>query len=252
MNDTCRPVAFSLADIEVSYARRRQTTTPLSHFSVDIVAGEITCLLGPSGCGKSTLLKALGGFVPVASGSITFEGRLIRSSVPEIVMIFQDHNLFPWLTVRQNVAFGLRYVRQSEDRLPGSVDQMLDLIRLTDSADLYPHQLSGGMRQRTAIARALVVGPKVLLLDEPFSALDAGLRRRMQHLLRDVWGSTKTTMVMVTHNIEEAILLGHRVIVLGDSPTSILLDVATADQSYDDRYSARFLGLQKQIESMIE
>ncbi len=108
MNDIGRPVAFSLADVEVSYARRRQITTPLSRFSVDIVSGEITCLLGPSGCGKSTLLKALGGFVAVSSGSITFEGRPIHSSIPEIVMIFQDHNLFPWLTVRQNVAFGLK------------------------------------------------------------------------------------------------------------------------------------------------
>ncbi|HET6609489.1 MAG TPA: ABC transporter ATP-binding protein [Rhodopila sp.] len=252
MNAVLRPVAFSLSDVAVSYTRGQTTTTPLANFSVHIGDGEITCLLGPSGCGKTTLLKALGGFVPAVSGSIDFGGRQIQSPIPDVVMIFQDHNLFPWLTVRQNVAFGLRYARKSGASQPMSVDHMLELISLTDSASLYPHQLSGGMRQRAAIARALVIRPKVLLLDEPFSALDAGLRRRMQHLLRDVWASTKTTMVMVTHNIEEAILVGHRVIVLGNRPTSILLDVATADKNFDDRYSSAFLGLQRQIEAMIE
>jgi ABC-type nitrate/sulfonate/bicarbonate transport system ATPase subunit len=168
------------------------------------------------------------------------------------VMIFQDNNLCPWLTVRQNVAFGLRYKTGDRAQKRKCLDDMIRSVGLADAASRYPHQLSGGMRQRAAIARALVIAPQVLLLDEPFSALDVTLRRRMQALLRQIWSTTSTTMVMVTHNIEEAIVVGHRVVVLGGQPASILLDVRASGEGYRDRYSTAFLDLQRRIEGLIE
>ena len=166
-------------------------------------------------------------------------------------MIFQENNLFPWLTTRQNVGFGLAYSTMSKAQRHAALDAMLGKVGLNDAAARYPRELSGGMRQRAAIARALVTEPKVLLLDEPFSTLDTTMRRRMQDLLRGIWKETRTTFVMVTHNIEEAILVGDRVIVLGGRPASVLLDRSIADD-FRDRYGSAFLALQREIEGLIE
>lgn len=224
---------------------------PLQDFSLAIHESEITCLLGPSGCGKTTLLKSLGGFlIGRDTGGVLFEGRYLNAPTPDIVMIFQENNLFPWLTVRGNVNFGLKFKAAAEPH-GYTVDAMLETVGLSEAATRYPHQLSGGMRQRTAIARALVSNPHVLLLDEPFSALDVSLRRRMQALMVDLWEKTGKTMVMVTHNIEEAIQVGHRVIVLGDKPARVLIDARTSSEAMKDRYSPEFLALQQRIEAVI-
>jgi ABC-type nitrate/sulfonate/bicarbonate transport system ATPase subunit len=226
--------------------------TPLVNLSLSIRNGEVVCFLGKSGCGKTTLLKALAGFiVGEPTGGVMFRGVYLVEPTAEIVMIFQENNLFPWLTVRGNVEFGLlfRHASRHERRL--IVDAMLDTVGLRDAADHYPYQLSGGMRQRAAIARALVTDPQVLLLDEPFSALDVNLRRRMQVLLHEIWDKTRKTMVMVTHNVEEAILVGHRVIVLSGTPAQIVLDRDTNAPAMKDRYSFEFLALQKEIEALI-
>ncbi|WP_439815437.1 ABC transporter ATP-binding protein [Zavarzinia sp. CC-PAN008] len=233
---------------------RGEVVRPLADLNLAIGAGQITCILGPSGCGKTTLLKALGGFViGENTGGILYNGRFLGGPTPEIVMIFQENNLFPWLNVRRNVAFGLRYRR---DWTPAEkqrrLDAILGIVGLSEAQGRYPHQLSGGMRQRAAIARAIVIDPRVLLLDEPFSALDVTLRRRMQALLRDVWQATGKTMVMVTHNVEEAISVGHRVIVLGGRPSRVLLDADTTAPALDDRYDPAFLDLQRRIEALIE
>jgi ABC-type nitrate/sulfonate/bicarbonate transport system ATPase subunit len=224
---------------------------PLRDFSLAIRQGEITCLLGPSGCGKTTLLKSLGGFVVGRdTGGVLFEGRYLNGPTPDIVMIFQENNLFPWLTVRGNVEFGLKF-KPSIAARGEAVDAMLKTVGLAEAAGRYPNQLSGGMRQRTAIARALVSDPHVLLLDEPFSALDVSLRRRMQMLMHDLWEKTGKTMVMVTHNIEEALQVGHRVIVLGEQPARVLIDADTHADEFKDRYSAQSLALQQRIEAVI-
>lgn len=224
---------------------------PLRDFSLSLRQGEITCLLGPSGCGKTTLLKALGGFVLGRdTGGVLFEGRYLGGPTPDIVMIFQENNLFPWLTVRGNVEFGLKFKPVAGSRA-AAVDTMLGIVGLAEAAGRYPNQLSGGMRQRTAIARALVADPHVLLLDEPFSALDVSLRRRMQALMHDLWEKTGKTMVMVTHNIEEALQVGHRVIVMGDRPARVLIDADTRAEAFKDRYSPEALALQRQIEAVI-
>jgi len=225
---------------------------PLQDFSLAIRQGEITCLLGPSGCGKTTLLKALGGFVLGRdTGGVLFESRYLNGPTPEVVMIFQENNLFPWLTVKGNVAFGLKFKQGAKTQHAEAVDAMLRTVGLAEAAGRYPHQLSGGMRQRTAIARALVSDPHVLLLDEPFSALDVSLRRRMQTLMLDLWEKTGKTMVMVTHNIEEAVQVGHRVLVLGDRPARVLIDADTRSDVYKNRYSPEFLALQQRIEAVI-
>lgn len=245
---------FKVDHLTVSYGGNRGTcVTPIVDLNLSFRDGEIACILGKSGCGKTTLLKALGGFLMGHNtGGVIFAGHYLTEPTPEIVMIFQENNLFPWLTVRGNVGFGLYFKHGSKDCKRETINAMLQTVGLDEAAGSYPSQLSGGMRQRTAIARALVTDPRVLLLDEPFSALDVNLRRRMQSLLRQIWEETGKTMIMVTHNIEEAILVGHRVIVLGGSPSEILIDQDTSAAEMKDRYSKEFLSLQKEIESVID
>lgn len=240
--------AFRVEQLTVDYGG---DFGPLQDFTLSIRQGEITCLLGRSGCGKTTLLKTLGGFVVGRdTGGVLFEGRYLNGPTPDIVMIFQENNLFPWLTVRGNIEFGLKF-KPKEKRRAGIVEEMLKTVGLSEAAHRYPHELSGGMRQRTAIARALVSAPHVLLLDEPFSALDISLRRRMHALMLELWEKTSMTMVMVTHNIEEALQVGHRVVVLGDRPAKVLIDADTRSDAMKDRYSPEFLALQQKIESVI-
>lgn len=228
-----------------------ETHSPIQNFDLKINAQEITCILGKSGCGKTTLLKCLGGFIlGEPCGGLLYKGRFTTGPSSDIVMIFQENNLYPWLTVKGNIRFGLKF-RQGVHNKDALVAKMLETVGLTEAARRYPHQLSGGMRQRTAIARALVSNPEVLLLDEPFSALDISLRRRMQDLVSNLWQQTGKTMVMVTHNVGEAIRVGHRVIVLGGNPAEVLIDARTKDPAYRDRYSDHFLSLQKNIEDMI-
>lgn len=243
--------AFKVDRLTVAFGSTRKNDTPIDDFSIEISRGEITCLLGPSGCGKTTLLRALGGFVTGTSGGVLFQGQWLKDPTPEIVMIFQDNNLYPWLTVRNNVAFGLPYAQGSADEKAKRLDAMLHHVGLEHAAHQYPRELSGGMRQRVAIARALVTEPKVVLLDEPFSALDVGLRRRMQGMLRDIWAATRTTFVMVTHNVEEALTVGNRVIVLGHRPMAVLLDERLDDHP-KDRYAPEFLALERRIEALID
>lgn len=229
------------------------SVAPLKDFSLSIQTGKITCILGASGSGKTTLLRALGGFViGEPSGGVLFDGAYLEGPTSEIVMIFQENNLFPWLNVKDNVGFGLRYCRWSAREKARRLKAIIETIGLTDAVRRYPHQLSGGMRQRTAIARALVTEPRVLLLDEPFSALDVTLRRRMSDMTNRVWRELGTTMVMVTHNVEEAITMGHRVVILGRQPAQILLNEDTSDPHFKDRYGAAFLDLQRRIENLIE
>lgn len=251
MNNMSNPTAaiFKVEQLTVAYNAQ---SSPLQGLTFVIRPGEITCVLGQSGCGKTTLLKALGGFiVGEGSGGVLFGNRYLQGPTPEIVMIFQENNLFPWMSVRGNIAFGLKFKDIDKAERKVAVDSMLEVVGLTVAADRFPHELSGGMRQRTAIGRALISNPQVLLLDEPFSALDISLRRRMHALMHDLWASTRKSMVMVTHNVEEAITVGHRVIVLGGSPAQVLIDRDTSASVMKDRYSNESLDLQRTVEAVI-
>lgn len=244
---------FQLDNLTVNFpSRSGPVPSPLQRLNLQIDAQCITTILGRSGCGKSTLLRALGGFVkPEDIGGVLYQQRFLTGPTTEIVMIFQENNLYPWLTVEGNVRFGLRFRNDAPKDIRAEVQHMLDSVGLADAAKAYPHELSGGMKQRTAIARALITKPKVLLLDEPFSALDISLKRRMHQLIRDLQENTGTSMVMVTHDVEEAITVGDRVLILGGDPAEVLVDADTTSPTMRDRYSEDYLKLQKKVEQVI-
>ena len=193
----------------------------LAGVDVTVEAEEFLALLGPSGCGKSTLLNMIAGLLRPTAGAIHFEGAL-PAGRPPTAMVFQEFALFPWRTVRGNVEFGLEEAGRPRAERARIVREMIDLIGLAGFEEKYPHQLSGGMRQRVGIARALAVDPAVLLMDEPFSALDAQTRQLMQEELVALWERTRKTIVYVTHNIQEAVYLADRVVVLSRRPGCVL------------------------------
>lgn len=186
----------------------------------DVHASDRFVVLGPSGCGKSTLLKAVGGYIAPAEGEIRLKGELIRKPGPDRIMVFQEFDqLLPWKSVRQNVTFALTESgRASGKAADDRAMHYIEKVKLTKFADSYPHTLSGGMKQRVAIARAMAMEPEILLMDEPFAALDALTRRRMQDELLQLWDDTRFTMMFVTHSIEEAVLLSSRILLLSPHP----------------------------------
>jgi sulfonate transport system ATP-binding protein len=189
----------------------------LQNISLTIHPGEFVCIVGGSGCGKTTLLRIVAGLETEFEGTVSLDGRRITGPSLERGVVFQEHRLLPWLTVRDNVAFGKTVNKNAS---PG-VAHYLDLVGLSEFADAYPHQLSGGMSQRVAIARALAGRPEVLLLDEPFAALDALTRTRMQEELLRIWQTERTTVLLVTHDIEEAVFLADRIIVMSSQPGTV-------------------------------
>lgn len=199
----------------------------LSNLNVDIKAGEFICLIGPSGCGKSTFLRLIGGLNSPTTGEIKLDESVIENPGHERGMVFQDPTLFPWLTVYENVAYGLR-IRHIYKENKKEVDKFIKLVGLEGFEKSFPHQLSGGMAQRASLARALVNNPKVLLLDEPFGALDAFTRMNMQDEILRLWRERGTTMIMVTHDVDEAIYLSDRILVMTPRPAKIeqIIEVA--------------------------
>jgi NitT/TauT family transport system ATP-binding protein len=193
--------------------------------------GEFLCLLGPSGCGKSTLLNILAGFDQASEGAVDFEGAPVRGAGRDRVMLFQDAGaaLLPWLSAEENVRFALRVRKVPRADWAAIIDKYLTMVGLAEHRHKFPSQLSGGMRQRLQIARALAVEPKVLLMDEPFGALDALTRRRMHGFLLDIWQRTGTTIVFVTHDIAEAVVLADRICVMSVGPGSRITDVIEVD-----------------------
>jgi NitT/TauT family transport system ATP-binding protein len=198
----------------------------LHDISIAVEAGEFVCLLGPSGCGKSTLLGALAGHLRVAQGILALDGLPIHGPDPQRGLVFQQHTLFPWKTVLANVAYGLkmkgidRHTREEEAR------RMIGLVGLSGFENRYPRELSGGMQQRIEIARVLINRPRVLLMDEPFGALDALTRARMQELLLSLWEHMRTTVLFVTHDIDEALFLADRVLILSRGPGRIIEELS--------------------------
>ncbi|MDR2325316.1 MAG: ABC transporter ATP-binding protein [Acidovorax sp.] len=190
----------------------------LSDVSLSLRHGELVCLLGASGCGKSTLLNLVAGFEQPDSGRLLCDGHPITGPGPERGMVFQQPTLFPWLSVRQNVGFGPRMAGQRAADYAARADEFLRLVGLADFADHQPWQLSGGMRQRAALARAWLPEPEILLMDEPFGALDAQTRLAMQELLTHIWQHKRTTILFVTHDVDEALFLADRVVLLSSRP----------------------------------
>ncbi len=237
-------------DLAIAYTGARgEVRTAFRGVHLTVHRGDFLCLLGPSGCGKTSLLKAFGGFLPASRGAVLYQGQPVARPRREIVMIFQEHNLYPWLSVEDNVAFGPRRQGVGRDEVKRRVDELLEIVGLAPARRLYPHQLSGGMRQRVAIARALATQPDALLLDEPFTALDAPLRRKLQGFLRDLWSRTHTAMLMVTHDIEEAILVGRRIVLMGGRPAGVVETIDTSDELLKNRFAPPFLELEARLEA---
>ncbi len=203
----------------------------LKDISITIAPGEFLCLLGPSGCGKTTLLNILAGFDEATQGRAALNGKTISGPTSERMMFFQDAGsaLFPWQTVEHNVRCGLKLQKIHGPEQDRRIDYYLAMVGLADHREKYPSQLSGGMRQRLQIARALAIEPQILLMDEPFAALDALTRRRMHSFLLDIWQRTKKTVVFVTHDISESILMADRVAVMTFGPNSRIKEVLNID-----------------------
>ena len=223
MRDSSLPI-LDVNAVSKTFSAGTGEIQALSNASLSIAKGEFICLIGASGCGKSTLLRILGGFERPTAGSVKMWDQPILEPGPDRGMVFQDYALFPWLTVRGNIAFGPKSRGRPRNEVQEITNHFIDMVGLTKFADAYPHQLSGGMRQRVAIARVLANDAQVILMDEPFGALDAMTRERLQEELLELWARTKLTVIFVTHAIEEAILLADRVVVMTPGPGRIESD----------------------------
>jgi NitT/TauT family transport system ATP-binding protein len=243
--------AIQIEGVAKSYAGAHGSVTALSGIDLAIPAGQFVCLLGPSGCGKSTLLNAIAGFETPTAGLIRVGGRPVTGPGPDRAMVFQDYALFPWLTVAGNVGFGLSVRGVPRGEREQRVGALLAMLGLADFAPRFPRDLSGGMRQRVAIARALAVDAPVLLMDEPFGALDALTRQNLQDELLRVWERLGQTIVFVTHSIEEALYLADRVVLMSSRPGTIQRDQFIALPRPRDPASAPFNDLKRDLGAIV-
>src|SRR5690349_15474426 len=224
MRDLATPViepVIELRGVSKQFELQGQRIEALRDANLRLGKGELVCLIGASGCGKSTLLRIAAGFEQPTRGEALMWGKPIEGPAPDRGMVFQDYGLFPWLTVRRNIAFGPAARGLSAAQVKDTAERFVSLVGLQRFADAYPHQLSGGMKQRVAIARVLANDAEVVLMDEPFGALDAMTRERLQDELLDIWQRTGLTVMFVTHSIEEAIFLADRVVVMSPGPGRI-------------------------------
>ncbi len=223
----------------------------LRNVDIDVHSGEFVCLLGPSGCGKSTLLYALAGLVKPSGGHISLDGNDVVGPGPDRIMVFQDPALYPWLSVRQNLVFVLRAKGLRRAEAERRAHEFIQLVHLQEFEAALPHQLSGGMRMRVSLARALAMDPSVLLMDEPFGALDAQTRSRMHELLQAIWMRDRKTVVFVTHDIREALVLGDRVVVMAGRPGRVLQDLEVRLPRPRDPDAEAIVDLSRRIRSML-
>ena len=222
----------------------------LEDINLEIEDGEFICLVGLSGCGKTTLLNILAGFIEVTSGSVWMDGKPINQNYNK-GFVFQEYALFPWRTAIKNIEYGLEIRKVAAEERKRIASEYLKLVRLEEFADFYPHNLSGGMRQRVAVARALAFDPQVLLMDEPFGALDAQTREELQDLTVDIWQNTKKTVVYVTHNLSEAVFMGSRIAVFIPRPGRIREVLRVNLPRPRDPLSPEFIEIQRKVNQMI-
>jgi NitT/TauT family transport system ATP-binding protein len=218
-------IEIDVTDVSIVFDSPKGQVVAADRVSFQIMRGEFVCLLGPSGCGKSTVLNTIAGFEMPYAGTVSIAGKAVTGPGPDQGMVFQQPHLFPWKSVRSNISHGPRMLGKTSKEARAIADDLISMIGLSRFADAYPHTLSGGMQQRVAIARALANRPAVLLMDEPFGALDAQTRVVMQESLLSLWEQVGTTIVFVTHDIDEAIFLADRVLLMSAGPGRILGDL---------------------------
>ncbi|CAG9268402.1 Urea carboxylase-related ABC transporter, ATPase protein [Burkholderia cepacia] len=249
-----RDVILDVRHVGKRFATPQGECVALDDISFRTHRREFVCVIGPSGCGKSTLIRILAGLEAQTSGEVLLDGKPVQGPGADRGMVFQGYTLFPWLTVKKNVMFGLRMNGSSSGEAEREALQWLDLVGLTRFADVYPHQLSGGMKQRVAIARALANRPRILLMDEPFGALDAQTRARMQTHLLDIWRNIDVTILFITHDLDEAIFLADRILVLKANPGAVqeLIEVPVPrPRDYSQVNSPAFVATKARLEALI-
>lgn len=219
-----KKVLMSLKDVSMDFKQGRTFFHALHEINLDVEQDNFICLLGSSGCGKTSLLNIMAGYIRPTAGSVTFEGEQFTKATPDVGVVFQQANLFPWLSVYKNVEFGLKEKKIPAGERKDIVEHYLEMVGLENAADKLPHQLSGGMKQRATIARTLAPDPKFVLFDEPFSALDALTREKMQEHVKHLWKQSHKSFLFITHDVDEALLLGQRLVVMQANPGRIISD----------------------------
>jgi NitT/TauT family transport system ATP-binding protein len=240
---------LEVRDLDKTFTADNRTVTAIDKLSLDIEENEFVSIVGPSGCGKSTFLHIVGGFEKSSGGNMTLNGKPIGAPGPDRGMMFQDLSLFPWLTVIQNVCWPLEIKGMAKEAREARGLEILDMVHLKRYAHMYPGQLSGGMKQRVALARVFALDPEILLMDEPFGALDAQTRELLQEELQQIWRRDRKTALFVTHDIDEAIFLGTRLIVFTARPGRIKADIKlpTGTRTGEYRKSAEYLEMRNQV-----
>jgi len=249
-----RPVVVEVQSLGKIFEAPTGPVETLRDVNFKIRRREFVCIIGPSGCGKSTLVRMLAGLDTPTTGEVLIENQPVTGPGPDRGMVFQGYTLFPWMTVKKNVMFGLQMKNVGADKADSEARQWIDMVGLTRFADSYPHQLSGGMKQRVAIARALANQPKVLLMDEPFGALDSQTRCSMQMYLKQIWMNVDITIAFITHDLDEAILLADRIIVLAAHPGRVIeiINVPLLQpRTPEAMMSPRFLATRKRLDELI-
>lgn len=250
-----RPVLLEIKDLNKDFdAPKGKKITALKDINFSVHRREFVCVIGPSGCGKSTLIRTLAGLETQTSGEVLLDGKAVQGPGPDRGMVFQGYTLFPWMSVKKNVMYGL--LRRGVDKQTADEEalQWIDLVGLSKFKNSYPHQLSGGMKQRVAIARALANRPRILLMDEPFGALDAQTRGRMQAYLMEIWKNIDITILFITHDLDEAIYLADRILVLKAHPGEVqeVIEVPVPQPRSPDQFlGAEFLATKRRLEELI-
>jgi taurine transport system ATP-binding protein len=247
---------LTLRELDLIYPSRDGEVIALANIGLTVERGDFVCIVGPSGCGKTSLLKIIAGFLSPSRGEALVDGQPIRGPAADRGMVFQQPALYPWLTVAENVGFGLRMRQVPQRERQARVTALLQMVGLADFARYVPYELSGGMQQRAAIARVLANEPRIMLMDEPFGALDALTREQMQEELLTLWRTTQTTIILITHSVEEAIYLGTRTVVMSPRPGRIVAEVTTPfsqtpGESRAIKSSPAFIATREQILAQI-
>ena len=249
-----RPVILEVKDLCKDFDTPTGKVTALRNINFKTHKREFVCVIGPSGCGKSTLIRTLAGLEHHTSGEVLLDGKAVSGPGPDRGMVFQGYTLFPWRTVKKNVMFGLEMAGRGKVAAEDEAMQWIDLVGLSKFANAYPHQLSGGMKQRVAIARALANQPRILLMDEPFGALDAQTRAKMQAYLLEIWQNIDITVLFITHDLDEAIYLADRILVLKAHPGEVqeLIEVPIPHPRNPEQFlSPEFLATKRRLEELI-